>query len=160
MWNEGHLLTADPGLELDATESQGPIEEGGKYIFAFFWLFTLAVFGRPEDIFPALAVFHFPLVFATCGLMAYLFALCLGRARFVWSTELVVILILTFWFTLGIPFAFWRSGSLEVLTEQWCRTVIGFFLLTQTLTSIGRVRKLVWAIVLSEMVATVASLAL
>lgn len=60
-------------------------------------------------------------------------------------------LLLTCWFIAGVPFAYWRGGSFQVLTEVWFKTLIVFFLLTQTLVSLERIRKILWAIILSEL---------
>src|SRR5712691_6027168 len=153
------LIANSPAVKpLDQTVS--PRRDEAKLAFAFLWLFTFWVFGRPEDIFPAVALLRPTFVFGACAGLAYLGAVLMGRARLRWSRELILVLLLTAWFTLGIPFAFWRTGSLTVLTDVWFKTVVSFFLLTQTLTTVGRVRKLLWAIICSELLATSASIVL
>jgi O-antigen ligase len=71
-----------------------------------------------------------------------------------WSVETKLVLLLSAWFVAGIPFAFWKSGSLQVLIHVWSKTVLIFLLLTVTLVTIDRIRAVLWAIILSELFAT------
>ena len=138
-------------------QSPALTSQGGKLAFAFLWLFTFVVYARPQDIFPAINPFHLPLVFGACAGLTYLGALISRRIRFKRSREVVLVLLLTVWFILGVPFAYWRGGSFEVLTQIWLKTAFLFFLLTQMLTTSGRIRKLLWAVILSELMATTVS---
>lgn len=115
-------------------------------------LFTIAIYARPEDIFPVLAQLHLTFVLGLGAGFAYLGSFLLGNVRPVWTTELKIVLLLTGCFVAGLPFAYWRGGSVHVLTQVWLKTLIVFFLLTQTLVSVDRVRKILWAIILSELV--------
>src|SRR5207249_4894978 len=90
--------------------------------------------------------------------LAYFGALARGSARFLWSLELRTVLFLTLWYIGGIPFALWRGGSFEVITHTWLKTLFIFFLLTQTLVTAERIRKLLWAIILSELFVTAFSI--
>lgn len=157
--SQTNLLITDSGLAVKvANQSAAPSRDGAKLAFAFLWLFTFVVYARPQDIFPVINPFHLPLVFGTCAGLAYLGALISGRAHLQWPRELVLVLLLTAWFILGVPFAHWRGGSFNVLTETWLKTLFILFLLIQTLTTVSRVRKLLWAIILSELMAVSASL--
>jgi O-antigen ligase len=126
--------------------------QGARLSFFFVVLFTIAIYARPEDIFPVLAQLHLTFVLGLCAGFAYLGSFLLGNARPVWATELKIVLLLTGCFVAGLPFAYWRGGSLQVLTQVWLKTLIVFFLLTQTLLSVDRIRKILWAIILSELV--------
>src|SRR5215467_8140223 len=118
------------------------------------WLFTVAIYARPEDIFPFLAPLHLTFILGLCSGLTYAGALISGNARLQWSRELRIVLLLTAWFAAGVPFSLWRGGSLEVLTQVWLKTVLIFFLLTQTLVTIQRIHSLLWAIILSELAVT------
>jgi len=120
--------------------------------FFFVVLFTIAIYARPEDIFPVLGQVHLTFILGLCAGSAYLGSFLLGSVRLTWTRELQIVLLLTGCFAVGVPFAYWRGGSFQVLTQVWLKTLIVFFLLTQTLVSIERVRKILWAIILSELV--------
>ncbi|PYX66846.1 MAG: hypothetical protein DMG78_28560, partial [Acidobacteria bacterium] len=125
-----------------------------RLTFLFLWLFTIAVFARPEDIFPALAPFHLTFVFGACAGLTYLGGLLSGHIDLQWTPELKIVLLLTAWYIAGVPFAYWRSGSFQTLMHVWLKTFLIFFLLTQVLTAVERIRKLLWAVILSELVVT------
>jgi len=129
-------------------------EPGGRWAFLFLWLFTVAIFARPEDIFPLLGQLHLTFIFAGCAGIAFIGALVSGRMRFFWAPELKITLLLTGWYAVGIPFAYWSSGSLQIFVNVWLKTLFIFLLLTQTLLTLGRVRALLWAIILSELAVT------
>ncbi len=129
-------------------------EQRGKWAFLFLWLFTIAVYARPEDIFPPLGQLHLTFIFGCCAGLAYSGAVLSGRMRLLWTQELKLTLLLTAWYVVGIPFAFWRSGSFQVFTHVWLKTLFIFILLTQTLLTLKRISGLLWAIILSELVVT------
>ena len=125
-----------------------------KWAFFFLWLFTVAVYARPEDIFPSLGVFHLTFFCGCCAGLAYLAAVLSGKTRLYWTREVGIVLLLTVWYIAGLPFALWRGGSFQLLLNVWLKTALIFFLLTQTLLTSERIRTLLWAIILSELVVT------
>ena len=151
------LWVGDENPEQDFAATEGR-EHGDKWSFPFLWLFTIAVFARPEDIFPFLAPLHLTFVFGACAGLTYVTALISGRARLRWTRELQIVLLLTGWFIAGVPFALWRGGSFDTLIHVWLKTLLVFFLLTQVLVTLPRVRKLLWAIILSELAVTSVSI--
>lgn len=142
----------------DATSS-AELRPGAALSFFFVCLFMVAIYARPEDIFPSVGAAHLTFILGACAAASFLWSLFSGDVSLTWSRELRIILLLTAWFAAGVPFAYWRSGSLQVLTETWLKTVLIFFLLTQTLITLKRIRVVLWAIVLSALVVTLYSLA-
>jgi O-antigen ligase len=138
---------------LSAESVEGPADQppNAKLSFFFLVLFTLTVYARPEDIFPAVGQLHLTLTLGICAGVTFLGALFSGNIFLVRSRELYFLLVLTLLFTAGIPFAYWRGGSFQLLTQIWLKTLLIFFLLTQTLVSLRRIRAILWAIVLSEL---------
>ena len=122
--------------------------------FIFLWLFTVAIYARPEDIFPILAPLHLTFVLGLCSGLIYLVSIFCGRTRFLWSKEIRILLFLTAWYAIGLPFSLWRGGSFDVLTQVWLKTLLIFILLTQMLISVKRIHMLLWAIILSGLVVT------
>jgi O-antigen ligase len=145
-------------LQKDVAASNEP-RPGGTLSFVFVCLFIVAIYARPEDVFPIVAQVHLTFLLGMCAGAFFLWSLLFGDVSLFWSRELQLILFLTAWFTAGVPFAYWRGGSLQVLTETWLKTVLIFSLLTQTLVTLKRVRTVLWAIILSELTVTVYSLA-
>ena len=129
-------------------------DPGAKLAFFFLWCFTVAIYGRPEDIFPFLGQLHLTLVFGFGAAVTLLGALLRRSALLLWPSELLIVLLLTAWYAVGVPFAFWPGGSLHALIAAWFKTLFVFFLLTQTMVTLERVRKLLWAIILSELFVT------
>src|SRR5262249_32638154 len=107
-----------------------------------------------EDIFPVLAPLHLTFVLGLCSGLTYVGALLSRHARPLWSREIRIVLLLTAWYAVGIPFSLWKSGSLEIFTQVWLKTLLVFVLLTQTLGTVKRIHTLLWAIILSELVVT------
>lgn len=135
-----------------------PAHGSSKLAFGLTLLLTFVVFARPEDIFPAFGALHLTLVLCICAPLACVVSLAIGSVRLQRSRELAIVLLLTVWFSIGVLFAYWHSGSFQVLTQIWLRTLVFYLVLTQTLTSVGRIRKIVWVFLISELIATTASL--
>ena len=133
---------------------RGATDLPGKLCFFFLCLFTVAIYARPEDIFPSVGHFHLTLLLGLCASAAYMGAWFSGSIPLLNSRELRLMFLLTGWFMAGVPFAYWRGGSFQVLTQEWFKTLLVFFLLTQTLVSLRRIRTVLWAIVLSELAVT------
>jgi O-antigen ligase len=141
----------EANVGLDSVDPQ-TTNQSARLSFLFVLLFTIAIYARPEDIFPALSQFHLTFILGLCAGLTYLASFLVGSAPFVWTKELRIVLLLTVCFVAGIPFAYWKGGSFQVLTEVWLKTLFIFFLLTQTLVTLQRIRRILWAIVLSELV--------
>ena len=122
--------------------------------FFFLCLFTIAIYARPEDLVHSVSQLHLTFILGLCAGLAYLAAVLSGGVRLLWSRELLFVLLLTGWYIAGLPFAMWKSGSLHVLTGVWLKTLFAFFLLTQTLVTVARIRKLLWIIIISELITT------
>jgi putative inorganic carbon (hco3(-)) transporter len=145
------FLSNHPNVQSESAQPKVN-EQSARLSFFFVVLFTIAIYARPEDIFPVLAQLHLTFVLGLCAGLAYLGSYLLGNVRLTWTRELQIVLLLTGCFVAGVPFAYWRGGSFQLLTQVWLKTLIVFFLLTQTLVSVDRIRKILWAIILSELV--------
>jgi O-antigen ligase len=153
--NHTTVLATKPALAVQKqARTQADRKPPGKWTFFFLLLFTVAVYARPQDIFPSLDALHLPLVLGICSVVAYLGGLLSGNSSLYFPRELQIVVLLTLWYMAGIPFAFWRSGSLQVFLQIWVKTLVAFFLLTQSLVTLKRIRWLAWAIILSEFVVT------
>ena len=145
-----NLVMADHATPESALASPSS-DRTARITFFFLWLFTVAIYARPEDIFSSIGPLHLTFILGLCSGVTYFAALVAGQTRPRWSRELRLVFLLTAWFAMGVPFSLWRGGSLGILTQVWLKTLLIFFLLTQTLVSVKRIRALLWAIILSEL---------
>ncbi len=151
----GRIATEDTSASLHVAKKTRSAE-GGKVAFFFLCLFTAVLLIRPSDMLQRPIRIAEPV--ALIAIVAYLGALLTNRLKFYWSRELGMFLFLSIWFALGVPFAYWRSHSLTILTDTWSKTFIIFFLLTQTVTSFPRLRKLIWTFIASAFIVSAYSL--
>lgn len=154
------LIASSANAIRSSAQTSTSWSEDGKLTFGLFWAFTFVSFARPEDVFPVIGNLHLTMLFGIAAAFFYVRDLARGKVSFRWSAELILVLGLTAWFLLGILFAFYRRGSYELLTEVWVRTLLFFLLMTQTLTNISRVWKIIWAVLASELLACGASILL
>src|SRR5262249_35861548 len=92
-------------------------ERAARLTFFFLWLFTVAIYARPEDIFPLIAPLHLTFILGLCSGVTYVAALAARQTRLLWSRELRLVFLLTVWLAMGVPFSIWRGGSLEILMQ-------------------------------------------
>ena len=133
---------------------------GGSVAYYLLLLFTFILLGRPQDFIAVIRPIPIAMIVGLACFAFYFFGLMTGKVKFRKSKELNLVLALTVWFILGIPFAYWRSNSVDMFRNEWIKTVLIFFLLTQTVTTLKRVRHLLWIIFMSGFVATGLSLLL
>jgi O-antigen ligase len=152
--NQIAIATTQPSISFGRSTDRCESIVPAKACFFFLCLFTVAIYARPEDIFPMVGKFHLTLLLGLCAAVAYISTWFSGAIPIRFSKELRLMLWLTAWFVAGIPFAYWRGGSFHILTDEWFKTLLVFFLLTQTLVSVTRIRTILWAIILSELVVT------
>jgi O-antigen ligase len=134
------------------------VSSRGRWTFWFVTLFGFVLFCRPEDMYAPIGTLRATLCLGVMAGVLCLGSAILGRAKIVWPRELVIVLLMTAWFGLSVALAFYRRGSFEVFTGVWFRTLLFLFLLTQTLNSVERIRKILWILLLSELIASSVSL--
>jgi putative inorganic carbon (HCO3(-)) transporter len=55
-------------------------------------------------------------------------------------------LLLTGWYIACVPFAFWPGGSVMMLKDMWIKSLLAFFVVAGTLSTIRQVRRAIFAI--------------
>src|SRR5215831_617186 len=108
----------------------------GALSFFFACAFVAAIYARPEDIFPLIGQFRLTFVLGMCAAATFLWSLYTGEVSIVWGREMTLMSWMTLWFTVSVPFAYWKTGSLAVLTQTWLKTALIVFLLAQTLNTL------------------------
>lgn len=127
------------------------------YLVLTFSFFLLA---RPQDYIKPLRTVQFAMVLGAASIFTWALGVFSGQIKFRKSKELNLMVGLTIWFILGVPFGFYRSNSLTFLVVDWVKVLMIFLVLTQTVTTTKRLRLLLWVIFLSGFIATGLSLAM
>src|ERR1700687_2130812 len=157
---ERHPATGSVNRRTSLSSVVSDVAGEGSVAFYLLLLFTFIMLGRPQDFIAALRPIPIAMIVGVASSVFYLVGMMVGRAKYHKSKELNLVLALTVWFILGIPFAYWRSNSVDMFRNEWIKTLLIFFLLTQTVTTLKRVRRLLWIIFISGFVATGLSLVL
>jgi O-antigen ligase len=88
-------------------------------------LFLFLLFSRTCDLF--LVGLHIPLISSTTAMVL---AVLGGGLLAVFSNRVSIFLLAySVWLTLTIPFAFWRGGSFEVVTDKWYKAFLAYILI-------------------------------
>lgn len=151
--SEANLFADDVGAQVQRLPGmQDQSLHPAKLAYFFLLLFTAILYGRPEDPIPDLQPLHIQLIIGMLAGVTYLLARLSGKVRFIWTKELTIILALTAWYAASVVFSYWKTNSLHVFLQVWLKTLFIFFLFTQTVITLGRVRKVLWVIILCELV--------
>lgn len=117
--------------------------------FRLFLLCSFVLLGRPQDFFPFLQPFRPALVLTVLALAAMVLgsrqqeisaALSTPESKRYWLFYLIMII--------GIPFAYHRRVAFEAVVETYSANMLFFVLLVSQVTSLQRLKSLVWIICL------------
>jgi len=101
----------------------------------------------PQAIFPALAPLRIALLAAGVGVIAHLldcwFA---GRPITIVTREMKITVCLLGWAIATIPFSLWPGGSLEALTDLFVKSLVLFWLISNTVTTVRRFQQFAWGL--------------
>jgi O-antigen ligase len=112
---------------------------------AYLALVALAAlyFGRPEDVIPGIGVIPMAKIAGGLALIGLLLSLMSGKKRkFAPETKYVVALFA--WCCITIPFAFWRTGALNVVLTRLSKGVIVAVLVALVVQELWQLRRLIW----------------
>src|SRR5215470_14745012 len=121
----------------------------GKHWLAFagVYLFTLMLYARPNDLFPAIG--DFPLVkIVALGVMAIygLSKVAAGERLSVWTLEMTMLMVIAVLGLLLTPTAASPQDSIDTLTDPYLKTVIIFILMVNLIDTRQRIFSL-WKLV-------------
>lgn len=107
-------------------------------LVAFSWLY----YYRPEDFIPGLS--HIPMAKIT-GLIGF-FALVVGMAsgtnKMPAAVKFLWLLVVQMFFC--IPFAIWKGGAFNTVTEKFSKTAVVAMLISMAVVTVNELRKLLW----------------
>jgi len=120
--------------------------------FRILLLFSFVLLGRPQDILPFLQPFRPALVVTVLAIGAMVFG---ARRQELWAAlstpESKRYLLLFLIMIVGIPFAAHRRLAFQYVFEVYIVNMVFFFFLVLQVTSLQRLKSLVWVICLSTL---------
>jgi probable O-glycosylation ligase (exosortase A-associated) len=120
-----------------------PVAFGGLVAFTAILLLT------PQMLIPALKALRIAFLAAGVSIAAHLVDSTVTRRPIVRShREIAIAIVLLIWTAITIPLSYWPSGSVALLTDQYLKAVIFFWLIATLLTTRQRLRTFAWALVL------------
>jgi len=126
--SNAETLSGEIGLPLRS----GARAPRGKHWLAFagVYLFTLMLYARPNDLFPALGAFPLVKIVAISALLIYIGSkISAGSRLSVWTLEMTMLVVIAMLGVLLMPVVVSPPHSLAVLTEVYLKTVIIFILM-------------------------------
>jgi len=117
-----------------------------------FWAlmgFTFVLLIAPQNIIPALRPLRLGMLAAGTGLLAMLVdRLGRGLPITVVTREIKVAGCLLAWAVVTIPLSYWPGGSVNLLLDQYLKTLAIFLLIANAVSSVRRLRQVAWALTL------------
>jgi O-antigen ligase len=103
----------------------------------------------PQEIFPALGPLRIALLAAGVAVIAHLLECWFaGRPVSIVTREMKIVTCLLGWAIVTIPFSLWPGGSVDVLTDQFLKSLVLFWLIANTVTSVRRFQQFAWGLTL------------
>ncbi len=117
-----------------------------KLTYAGIFLFTLLVYFRPYELFPALSgLSSSALVVAIATLIIYLPSQIAGEnSLLTLTTEVKCLLFIAFWALLTIPFAIDPALAWETFNTTFSKVLAIFIVMVSTVRTAGRLKGLMW----------------
>jgi hypothetical protein len=135
--------------EIDLPLRSGAVALRGRHRLAFagVYLFTLMLYARPNDLFPALGNFPLVKIVAISALLIYIGSkISAGDRLSVWTLEMTMLVVIAMLGLLFMPIAASPKDSLDVLTDTYLKTVITFILMVNLIDTRQRLFSL-WKLV-------------
>jgi hypothetical protein len=121
--------------------------------------FTFILLIAPQTFYPALKPLRIALIAAAGATMVYLFERFTHRQRIMKSTrEMRIAACLVGWVILTVPFSFWPGGSISFLLGFYFKTLAVFWLLSNIVNTITRVRLVAWGLSLMGVLLAISGL--
>ena len=127
-------------------EAAGP---AGRVAFASLVAFTVILLLAPQSFIPVLKVVRIALLAGGIAIFGHLLDATIRRRPLVPAIpEIGITLALLVWTVLTIPFSYWPGGSVLLLTDQYIKAIVFFWLIGTLVTTTARLRTFAWALAL------------
>src|SRR5688572_6278698 len=111
--------------------------------------FTAILLLSPQAWFPVLGQLRIAFVAAAVAIGAYLLDRLVRHGAIPkLNAEVGIALMLVAWAVITVPVSYWIGGSVEVLTNQYMKAVLFFWLVGALATTERRLRTIAWTLVL------------
>lgn len=148
-----------PARVADAGITEAPSDRRGRVAFVAVVIYSLVLIGAPQEFFPVLQPLRPALLIGAVAIALHLRDRWSGAIAVPAAREVPLALLLVAWAAVTIPFSYWPGGSVDLMVDLYSKSIAVFLLLAGTLTSLGRVRIVCWAIaLLSAVIGTTAVL--
>jgi probable O-glycosylation ligase (exosortase A-associated) len=115
-----------------------------------FWAmmaFTCILLVAPQTFVPGLSALRVALLSVVVAVACYVhYQVSRGRPLTIWPREMKLTLCLVAWAFVTVPFSMWPGGSWALLTDLYLKTLVIFWLLTNTVTTPVRLRQVAWGL--------------
>jgi probable O-glycosylation ligase (exosortase A-associated) len=133
---------------------------GNRVAFAALVAFTGILLLAPQTFFPALKALRIALVAGGLAIVVHIVDATARRRTVISATpEVILALTLLVWAVITIPFSYWPGGSVALLTDQFAKAVMFFWLIATLVTTRQRVRAFTWTLVVCSIPLAVTALA-
>src|SRR6266511_2738138 len=132
----------EQGGEISLPLTSGAGDTRGKHWLAFagVYLFTLMLYARPNDLFPALGDFPLVKIVSISVLLIYIGSkISAGEKLSVWTLEMTMLVVIAVLGLLLMPIAASPKQSMDMLTDIYLKTVIIFILMVNLIDTRQRI---------------------
>ena len=128
------------------------VGSGGAISFRALLVFTAILLLAPQTYVPALGALHPALLAAAVAIAAHLLErFTSGRPFTIVTPEIALAGCLVAWAVLTAPVSLWPGGSISFILDLFLKAVAVFWLLGNTVSTPGRLRRVTWALVLMSL---------
>jgi hypothetical protein len=120
------------------------VEKRGVFAYRTLLLFSVLYFARPEDVIPALGIIPVGKIIGGLAVLALIFGVGSRFSLKKFPIELRLLTALFIWECLTVPFAWYKGGALGYVTGKCSKTLIIAVLVALVVTSMQRLRKLMY----------------
>lgn len=130
-----------PATSTSALESKVP--------FAALMVFTFILLLAPQTLIPGLARLRIALLTGVFAIVAHCWTrFAAGRPLMRFTREMAIVGALLGWVLVTLPLSEWPGGSLQILVNLYLKSLIIFWLLSNTVNTLRRLRTVAWGLTL------------
>ena len=123
--------------------------EGSRAAFYALVAFTFVLLLSPQAWFPILKLIRIALLAGGIAMAAHVLERTAHRQPITpLAPEIGIAMALVLWSTVTLPLSYWPGGGIRLLTDQYLKAIAFFWLLATIITTMDRLRALVWSLTL------------